>query len=195
MPEERIVRAGFWTYGRVALTALAVVGLLVVAATCGRDAPTEKPVEKAAEPLPPAVLDAQLWDLQGKVFRLSDYRGRVVVLDVWATWCGPCREEIPHLNELSREYAGRGVEVVGMTVEDASTDYAAVRDFARDFPVGYRVGWAQPEWTTKLLGDNDAIPQTFVIGRDGRTYLHATGFYDDTVRLLRDAIERALAES
>lgn len=185
---------GFWTYGRVALTAFVLLGVLFAVSTCDRGGPSSPAGEKA-EPraLPSSVLNAQIWDLEGKVFRLSDYGGKVLVLDIWATWCGPCREEIPHLTALRSEYGPRGLEVVGLTVEDPVSEFRTVRDFARDFPVSYRVGWAAPEWTLKLTGGNEAIPQTFVIGRDGRTYLHATGFSERTARLLRAAIEEALA--
>jgi thiol-disulfide isomerase/thioredoxin len=185
-------REGFWTYRRVGLTALAVLGLLVVVSMCGRSEPSAPAGETGMRALPASVLNAELWDLEGKVFRLSDYHGRVVVLDIWATWCGPCREEIPHLMGLSREYGPRGVEVIGLTVEDPSSEYRTVRNFARDFQINYRTGWAPPVWTLRLTDGNGAIPQTFVIGRDGRIHLHATGFSEKTPGLLREAIERAL---
>lgn len=192
-------RGGFWTYGRAALTLAAVLAVLLVVSTCGRGGggPPPSSVEKGPgrelRRLPASILNEELWDLEGGRFRLADYGGRVVVLDVWATWCGPCREEIPHLVELSREYGPRGVDVVGLTVEDAVTEYRTVRNFSREFAINYRIGWAAgPDWTLKLTDDNDAIPQTFVIGRDGRVHLHATGFSDRTPALLREAIEEAL---
>ena len=184
---------GFWTAGRVVLTALAVLSLLLVVSTCGRGGgPVSSGEKPGTQALPASVLNAELWDLEGKVFRLSDYSGRVVVLDIWATWCGPCREEIPHLIELRRAYEPQGVEVIGLTVEDPVSEYRTVRNFAREFSINYRVGWAPPEWALKLTDGNDAIPQTFVIGRDGRSYLHETGFSDATPGLLRESIERAL---
>lgn len=177
---------GFWTYGRMALAALGVI-LIVVAVSTSRS--TRR--ASAGSPLPAGIADAEILSLDGGPFRLSDYRGRVVVLDLWATWCGPCRMEIPHLVELREEYGPRGVEVIGLSVEDPVSDEETVRDFAREFSINYKLGWAEEDWFLKLTRGNTAIPQTFVIGRDGGVYLHAPGYSPQLPQMIRDAIARA----
>jgi thiol-disulfide isomerase/thioredoxin len=183
-------RRGFWTYTRLALAALAFV-LVVLAVSAGRRAP-QTPAAK--DTLPPSILNTELRALDGPAFRLSDYKDKVVVLDIWATWCGPCRLEIPHLVRLSEEYGPRGVEVIGLSVEDPATDGGAVRDFAREFRINYRLGWAEQRWTNTLTRGAGTIPQTFVIGRGGHRLLHLQGYSPQISATLREAIDRALAE-
>ena len=86
-------------------------------------APANKPSGATSnlKELPASAIDAELKTLDGKTLRLADYKGKVVVLDLWATWCGPCRQEIPHLVALRNDYAARGVEVIGLTIEDPET--------------------------------------------------------------------------
>ena len=182
---------GFWSLPRLALAALAFALGVFVVSTARRTTPT--PPADLAEPLPHAVADATIRALEGDSFKLSDYKGRIVVLDIWATWCGPCREEIPHLVGLSTEYGPRGVDVIGLSIEDPSSDEGLVRDFAQEYDINYKLGWAdvRDEWFSSLTRGVETIPQTFVIGRDGRLYLHHSGFSKDTPQILRDAIDRA----
>ena len=185
-------RRGFWTYTRLALAALAFVAVVLAVSTGLRRAPQAPP--RATDTLPQSVLGAELRALDGAAFRLSDYKDKVVVLDIWATWCGPCRLEIPHLVRLSEEYGPRGVEVIGLSVEDPASASGAVRDFAREFRINYRLGWAEQRWTLALTRGAATIPQTFVIGRNGRRLLHLQGYSPQISDTLREAIDRALAE-
>lgn len=126
-------------------------------------------------PFAPGVLETQIQGVDGKAFQLADYKGKVVVLDLWATWCGPCRIEIPHLNSIKNQYGAKGVEVIGLTNEDPDTDSQKVRDFAREMKINYKLGWATPTlWVA--LGRAQSIPQTYVIGRDGRPVRFFAGF-------------------
>src|ERR671921_1738163 len=91
--------------------------------------------------LPEEVTGSELRDLSGRAFRLKDFRGRVYVVNLWATWCGPCRLEIPGFNKIYEDYRARGVEFVGLTAEDPEEDADTVRGFVEEFRMGYRVGW------------------------------------------------------
>jgi thiol-disulfide isomerase/thioredoxin len=106
-----------------------------------------------------------LKDLRGRVHRLSDYRGRVVLLNFWATWCPPCRAEVPDLVRWQREYADEGLQVIGVTYPP--TRRAEVRRFVRRFRVNYPVLLGGRK-TKALFDRGETLPFTVVIGRDGR---------------------------
>lgn len=111
-----------------------------------------------------AAPDFTLSTLDGQRIHLSDYRGRVVLLNFWATWCAPCRVEMPWLTEFDARYRARGLTILGISVDDAGR--RRVESFVREQHVGYPI----------LLKDKDIdlryggvrfLPQTFFIGRDG----------------------------
>lgn len=141
--------------------------------------------------LPDAVKDAEISALDGKTFRLSDFRGKVVVLNLWATWCGPCKAEIPHLVELNREYGGR-VEFIGLTTEDRATSEPLVREFVREYKMDYRVGFSGAPFALALMQNRTSIPQLFVI-RDGHIFYRFIGFNPElSPPRLREAVETTL---
>ncbi|HWT00811.1 MAG TPA: TlpA disulfide reductase family protein [Pyrinomonadaceae bacterium] len=109
---------------------------------------------------PPLVLK----DLRGRTLRLSDYKGKVVLLNFWATWCPPCRAEMPDLVEMQREYAGRGLQVLGVTYPPQTA--AEVRRFIRKLKVNYPVALGTKE-TKDLFDQNETLPVTVVIDREG----------------------------
>ena len=143
--------------------------------------------------LPPLVLDTELKSINGRPIKLSEFSGKVLVVNLWATWCGPCRMEIPELVKFRKEYRSKGLEVVGLSTENPQASDAGVRRFAQEFKMDYPVGWATPEVAMTLMQGRDAIPQSFVIGRDGRILKRFVGFsLAATPQQLRDAIEEAL---
>ena len=105
-----------------------------------------------------------LKDIHGRYIRLSNYRGKVVLINFWATWCPPCRKEIPELVRLQRDYRSDGLQVIGVTYPPQQL--AAVRGFARKAKVNYPVGLGTKE-TKLLFTQADTLPMTIVIGRDG----------------------------
>lgn len=146
-------------------------------------------------PVPAVLLNTEFQTLDGKAVRLSDYAGKVVILDLWATWCPPCRKEIPHLIELGNEYKERGVEVIGVTMENPQADLKKVQDFAREFNINYKVGWATREMALSVLelSGRDTIPQTLIITRDGRVIKHIVGFHPlRTPESMREALDQAV---
>lgn len=146
-------------------------------------------------PLPETLLSTQIETLDGKQMRLSDYSGKVVILDMWATWCGPCRNEIPELIKLSKEYEDRGVEVVGLTVDNPGIDTGKVLSFAREFNINYQLGWASREDASIIMGlsGSGSIPQTLIITRDGHVLKNFVGFHPQiSPPMLRETIDEAL---
>lgn len=145
------------------------------------------------EMIPEKVMNTEFRSLDDSApIKLADYRGRIVVLVIWASWCGPCRQAVTSLNDLSKEFAYRRVEVIGLTVEDPAADAENVHKFSRDSKVDYKLGWMSEETGKELLGDKASIPQIFVITDDGLIVKRFHGFSPiKTIELLRNAIEQA----
>ena len=109
--------------------------------------------------------DFALKDANGHTVKLSDYRGKVVLLDFWATWCGPCKVEIPWFKEFERENKDKGFAVIGVAMDDEGWD--AVKPFAQEIGINYRVVIGNDE-VAQLFGGVDSLPTTFLIDREGR---------------------------
>ena len=108
--------------------------------------------------------DFSLPDLTGQSLNLSSYRGKVVLLDFWATWCDPCREEIPHIVELQNKYGDQGLQIIGVSMDDGPEP---VRDFYQSFKMNYPVVMGNAKMG-ELYGGVLGLPITFLIGRDDR---------------------------
>ena len=199
---------GFWTPARVGATFF-VLALITAfwLPSCTQTTDVARPATKnnaptaasnppvRAVPLAANVLNIELKDLDGKSFKLSDYAGKVVIVNLWATWCGPCRVEIPELIRLGDEYRARGVELIGVTNEDPLEDAAKVKDFVAKQNINYRIAWASEGFALGLMQGNvqNVIPQSFVITREGAVIAHLTGFNPaSTPQKLRAAVEQAL---
>ena len=109
--------------------------------------------------------DFQLTSLDGKPLKLSDLRGRAVLLNFWATWCAPCKIEIPWFVDLQKQYGPQGLQVVGVAMDDASKD--AIAKFAKEMGVDYPVVIGDDKVADEY-GGVQALPTTFYIGRDGK---------------------------
>ena len=105
--------------------------------------------------------------LDNRRMRLSDYLGHVVVLDFYATWCPPCREETPHLVALQKRYGSQGLHVIGLNV-GGPEDRDKVPAYVEEFKIQYTLGFPDPRMTATYLSDDDRIPQAFVFDRKGR---------------------------
>ncbi len=108
--------------------------------------------------------DFTLQDLEGKPLDLASYRGQVVLLDFWATWCTPCRGEIPHFVEFQDKYRGAGLQVIGISMDDSPK---TVREFYQQLKMNYPVAFGTADMA-ETYGGVLGLPITFLIGRDGR---------------------------
>lgn len=149
--------------------------------------------------LPAEIRDKQVKTLDGGSLKLSDYNKKVVVLNVWATWCGPCKLEMPDLVKLNQEYKSRGLIVLGLaTTYNERNDPVHVKEFIKTQKVDYKILWddgtlAQP--LVQIVGGRSVVPQSFVISRDGRIVKHFQGYNPlSTPALMRQAVEEALSE-
>ncbi len=112
-----------------------------------------------------------LTDINGQQVSLADFRGKVVVLDFWATWCPPCRREIPDFIDLQKQYGSQEVQIVGIALDEPDK----VKSFARDMKMNYPVLLGTPDIAMRY-GGIDGIPTTFVIDRKGMIANRFEGF-------------------
>ena len=206
-PEVNKVK--FWTPLRLACTVISL-GLLAAfgVSSCNSIDPPPNPASanqsSPAAPNRPApgfitltqpVLDAENPGTKGSTIKLSDYSGKVLLVNLWATWCGPCRMETPELVKLNKEFKDRGVEMIGLSTEDPEASAESVNEFVRAYNVDYQIGWAKREVALALMQGRTNIPQSFIIARDGRILKRFIGFNpQSTPPQLKQALEQALAE-
>jgi thiol-disulfide isomerase/thioredoxin len=130
----------------------------------------------------------------GQRVKVSDFRGKVLVLDFYATWCAPCRESVPHLVQLQTRSGAQGLQVVGLNV-GGDDDRLSVAAFAREFNIQYPLGIPDKPLTDFFLSDNDTIPQTFVFNRSGELVKRFIGYDMDVRSQLEQVIDTALKSS
>jgi thiol-disulfide isomerase/thioredoxin len=130
-----------------------------------------KVLSKPSEPALPDVIGKEaeliLKDLFGAEQKLSAYRGRIVVLNFWATWCGPCKKEMPDLAAIQNQYAAYGVQVIGASA-DALNELKAVRQFIKDTAINFPIWLGATTEQMREFGLGPGLPATAVIGRDGK---------------------------
>jgi len=203
----------FWTPGRV-LISLIVLGLIIAygwsrweskkvstsntpanrAANAPADANNPPP---AFVSLPQDLRDTKLQTLDGESLKLADFADKVMIVNIWATWCGPCRLEMPELVKFDNEYRSRGLVVLGLaTTYNERNDPTHVKEYVRSQNVSYKIIWDDGTLAgplVQMVGAQSVIPQSFVISRDGRIVKHFQGFNPySTPQKMRQAIEEAL---
>ena len=224
-PQSRQPLKNFWTTPRLALTFVALALLAAFGiSSCGSSTPkgatgntsvanpaassANKPTvtvrQSAPTPPPPtepmilpaSLRDATLKDIDGKSLKLSDYSGKVLIVNMWATWCGPCRQETPELVKLHKDYKSRGLEVIGLATQQNDADLDAVKDFVKEQKVDYKVVYDDGSLAVPLVQmthGRGVIPQSFIISRDGHIIGHFEGYSPvSTPPKLREAVEKAL---
>ena len=183
-----------WTTTRIGLISAAIILSVAIAYTFyqgSRPKPPKSGSTSNSSALPENVMQASINLLDGQKTKLADYSGKVLIVDLWATWCGPCKQEIPHLVEIAKEYKEKGVEVIGLTNENPETDAEWGKQVSEAFNINYRIGWADDEMQAGLTRGRNSIPQTFIIGRDGKIVRHFVGFSPRLIPQMKAAIEEA----
>lgn len=119
--------------------------------------------------MPGEIMQTEIFNLDGTKFKLEDYRGKVLLVNLWATWCGPCRREMPDLVKLQQDNKNRGFEIIGVNV-DESEDAELIKQFSQSMGLNYQLGMSDHNLYSEFvkLSKFDAIPQSFLIDREGR---------------------------
>lgn len=138
------------------------------------------------DPMPP--YSATLLD--GKPLNIASEKGNVVFLNVWATWCGPCRFETPELQALQDQYAANGLKVIGVSVDEGDT--AAVKTFVAEQKITYSIA-VDPEQRIATLVQTTVLPASLLIDRNGKIVWRQIGAIMPNDAKLKTAIERAVA--
>jgi thiol-disulfide isomerase/thioredoxin len=163
------------------------IGLLVC-----RDVAAQ--TEAKPNTLPQSVMNAEIASVDGSSrFRLADHDGKVLVLYIWASWCGPCRLAAPAINDFNKEYAARGVKVIGLVVGDPKSEAESTRSFTQEFEHNFVSGWIDKATASTVIGDRKIIPQILVTTGSGYLFTRMIGYnQEQTPRILRETIEEAL---
>ena len=165
------------------VTVMLVVGFQVSRRNSGRNASAGANMKGLAAP------DFTLDSLDGKTVHLSDFRGKGVLLNFWATWCQPCKIEMPWFAELQKQYGPQGLQIVGIAMDDASPK--EIGEFAHDLGVNYPI-LVGKEAVGDAYGGVQFLPATFYIGRDGKVVDKVFGLKGRGE--IEDSIKKALAE-
>lgn len=129
------------------------------------------------------------FDLAGKngPVKLSDFKGKTVYVDFWASWCGPCRQSFPWMNELQAKYAGQGLSVIAINLDVRSAD---AQKFLVAVPHEFTIAFDPKGQTPRQYGVK-GMPTSFLVGKDGRVLFQHTGFHSDK----RDELEQKIREA
>jgi peroxiredoxin len=179
----------------ITLAAAAAVTILGCGNGASRDARTEGSEAQAASvntvqtrgELGEQAFDFTLKNLEGKDVRLSDFKGKIVILDFWATWCGPCKMELPHFRELYKQYKDKGVAIVGVALDQQGLKIVA--PFVQKNQIEYVTLIGTPDVVGRY-GDIRGIPTTFIINQKGKItnkfvgYRNKADFEAEIVKLL-----------
>jgi thiol-disulfide isomerase/thioredoxin len=169
----------------IIVVAIVVSLMLVFGFNMARRAPRQDAGKLAGQLAP----DFTLQSLEGKTVHLSDFRGKAVLLNFWATWCQPCKIEMPWFAELQKQYGSEGLQVIGIAMDDASPEDIA--KFAKDLGVDYPILIGK-EALGESYGGVPFLPTTFYIGRDGKVVDKVFGLKGKAE--IESSIKRALAE-
>jgi len=122
--------------------------------------------------------DFTLPDLNGKMVSLKDFRGKIVIVDFWATWCLPCRKSLPELARIDKTYRSKGLVILGLSLDNPdSYDNAYVSDFIKNYKIEYQILRATKEVQDSYMGTEDVrIPTLFIIDKKGKIVMKHRGF-------------------
>jgi thiol-disulfide isomerase/thioredoxin len=173
-------------------------GVLLLLAGCESPSAVKETAQSRATPANRHVNDYDVQminvaDGQTSSTKLSELvKGKVVVIDFWATWCGPCKKEIPNLVALQQNYRAQGVEVIGLHTQNPPVPKDEVIEMAKAMNINYKVGYVSDEMFAAFARNDRVIPQTYVFNKDGVLVDKFRGSLPNMSTLLKQSVEKAL---
>jgi thiol-disulfide isomerase/thioredoxin len=142
-----------------------------------------------------AVAQSDMKNLDGSTSKVADRKGKVLLLNMWATWCGPCRGEMPALVKMQDEHRDKGFEIIGLNTDDGDTK-EMIDEFAAELKLNYTLVWADTAMQNGLLkiSNFNGIPQSFLIDRDGNLRGVFKGGGKSEVRKMEELVAKLVAE-
>ncbi len=143
-------------------------------------------------PAPVGIIQADIKALEGSSFKLADKKGKILLVNMWATWCAPCIAEMPHLVEMQNKYRDQGFEVIGLNQDDE--DAELIKSFAAKQNLNYQLGWSDSALyaefvkITRLAG----IPQTILINREGQMTGVFAGGGNSVISKMKETVEKTV---
>jgi thiol-disulfide isomerase/thioredoxin len=187
-------------------TALFIFLIVVLSTACNSVSSNQKvsgndnssTLTKDYPTMPASVMQNEIQLLDGKTLKLEQYQGKAIIVNIWGTWCGPCRMEIPELMKMKEEFGGKGLEVVGLSLgrEDISEPESLVKSYATATKINYDIGFFTEEIRTGLnkIAPIGAVPTSYLISKDGKIRAVFQGAGPKTIEKLRAAVEKAVNE-
>lgn len=146
-------------------------------------------------PPPPSILtEAEIKNIDGTSFKVPDRKGEVLLLNLWATWCGPCRGEMPELVAMQNKYSDKNFKVIGLNTDGEGID--EIKEFAAEMKLNYELAWLDDKTTAGLFRYTrfSAIPQSFLIDREGRLRAVFTGGGPRILGQMKEAVDKVVSE-
>jgi thiol-disulfide isomerase/thioredoxin len=145
-------------------------------------------------PIPSALAQIEIKKIDDSTFKLEEKKGNVVLLNLWATWCGPCRGEMPHLVEMEEKYKPKNFEVIGLNTDDESVE--DINKFAAEMKLNYQMAYADTAMMKEFLNISkfQGIPQSFLIDREGRLRGVFLGGGPKVIGTMKETVEKVVNE-
>lgn len=195
------------------------LGAVVLLAACGGTVNSQKgPVDEPAQPGPDlasnpesnsaasknasvypkiasAVATAEIKALDGTVYTINDKQGKILLLNLWATWCGPCRSEIPALVRMQEKHGPQGFEVIGLNTDEEEVDL--INNFATELKINYPIAYADTKLQSSMLKISKfpGIPQSFLLDREGRLRGVFRGANPADIRKMEEVVAKVVEEN
>ncbi len=186
---------------RFALTAAAAF-LLIGTISCGGASQTAENTNTAKTkseypPLQTAIAEADIQNFDGTTFKVTDKKGKVLLLNLWATWCGPCKDEMPKLVEMQNKFGDKGFEVIGLNTNDDGDTPEKIEKFAKEQGLNYKLAYASTEMQADIVKftQNGGIPQSLLVDRDGNLRGVFLGGGESEIRKMQNSVAKVMAET